>query len=99
MRIGLLVPDLRDPGGIAEEALLVARSLHRGLGADVRLISLAMSSADSSSLLLRRPRTWKRHPAGSYAHAEFAVEHFGAPAADIELARYCQRRPLLERVA
>ena len=99
MRLGLVVPDLRDPGGIVEEALLVARVLRRDLAADVRLISLAMSSADPSSLLLRRPRTWKSHPAGSYTHAEFTVEHFGAPAADIELARYRQRRPLLERVA
>jgi glycosyltransferase involved in cell wall biosynthesis len=99
VRIALVVPDLRDPGGIAEEALLVARSLRTELAADVRMISLATSSSDPSSVLLRRPRTWTRYAAGVYAHQEFAVEHFGAFAADIELARYRQRKRVLQHLS
>jgi glycosyltransferase involved in cell wall biosynthesis len=99
MRIGLVVPDLRDPGGIPAEARLVARSLRRELGADIRIVSMATSSSDASSRLLRRPGTWLRHPIGSYTHEEFTVEHVGATGADIELARYRQRRGLLDRVA
>ena len=99
MRVGVITPDLRDPGGIAEEALLVARSLRSELAADVRMISLATSSSDPSSVLLRRPRTWTRDAAGAYAHQEYAVEHFGAFAADIELARYRQRKRVLQRLS
>lgn len=99
MRIGLVVPDLRDPGGIPAEARLVARSLRRELDADVRLVSMATSSDDASSRLLRKPRTWTRSLAGSYAHDEFLVDHVGATAADIEIARYGGRRALLDRVA
>ncbi len=99
MRIGLIVPDLRDPGGIPAEARLVARSLRHELGADVRIVSLATSSSDGSSRLLRRPQTWSRHPVSSYAHEEFDVAHVGAVAADIEVARYRHRRALLDRVA
>jgi glycosyltransferase involved in cell wall biosynthesis len=99
VRIGLVVPDLRDPGGIPRDAVLVARALRQQLAADVHMISLATSSADHSSQLLRTPRTWRRYAADSYSHEEFAVDHFGAPAADIELARYCHRRRLLERLS
>ena len=99
MQIGVVVPDLRDPGGIAEEAVFVARSLRTELAAAVRIVSLATSSRDESSLLLRHPGTWTRHAAGSYRHQEFTVAHFGAFAADIELARYRRRRALLDGLA
>ena len=99
MQVGVLVPDLRHPGGITEEALFIARSLRRELGAVVRIVSVATSSDDSASRLLRRPRTWMRPLVGAYRHEEFSIEHVGAFAADIELARYCQRRALLERVS
>jgi len=99
MRIGLVVPDLRDPGGIPAEARLVARSLRRELQADARIVSMATASNDASSRLLRRPGTWSRNLLGSYTHEEFAVEHVGANAADIEVARYGARRALLDRLA
>jgi glycosyltransferase involved in cell wall biosynthesis len=99
MRIAVVTPDLREPGGIVHDALLVARSLRCDLGAEVRLISLATSSHDAASLVLHHPRTWKRHAPGTYTHEEIPVEHFGAVATDIEWARYAQRRLLLDRVS
>jgi glycosyltransferase involved in cell wall biosynthesis len=100
MQIGVVVPDLRHPGGITQEAVVIARSLRSELAADVRIVSLATSSSDDSSRLLRHPSTWTRRPAAaSYQHEEFTVDHVGAFAAEVELARYRPRRALLERIA
>jgi glycosyltransferase involved in cell wall biosynthesis len=99
VRIGITAPDLRDPGGVREKALFVARSLRDQLGASVTLLSLATSRSDSSSILLRQPRTWARSLVSRYTVDEFAVDHVGAVCAEIELARYARRRAILNLVA
>jgi glycosyltransferase involved in cell wall biosynthesis len=98
MQIGIVAPDLREGGGVTEKALFVARTLRDRLGADVRVVSLATSSGDACSRLLRRPRTWTRPLHGSYRFEEFTVTHCGAVAADIEVARYLPRAFVLERL-
>jgi D-inositol-3-phosphate glycosyltransferase len=94
MHVGIIVPDLREPGGVREKALFVARSLTRQLGASVQIVSLATSRNDASSVLLRRPRTWGRPLVSRYTVEEFTVDHVGAVAAEIEVARYAGRRAL-----
>ena len=98
MRVGVIAPDLREPGGVREKALFVARALRARLGASVQLVSLATSRADESSVLLRRPRTWRTPLRSRYDLDEFTVDHVGAVGAEIEVARYAGRRVLLELV-
>jgi glycosyltransferase involved in cell wall biosynthesis len=98
MRVGVVAPDLREPGGVREKALFVARSLTRQLGASVQIVSLATSRSDTSSVLLRQPRTWRRPLVSRYAVEEFTVDHVGAVGAEIEVARYARRRAILTLV-
>ena len=98
MRVGIVAPDLREPGGVREKALFVARSLKRQLGASVRLVSLATSRNDASSVVLRQPRTWRRPLVSRYEVDEFTVDHVGAVGAEIELTRYARRRRILTLV-
>lgn len=99
MRVGLVAPDLREPGGVREKALFVARALTRHLGVSVRMIALATSRRDASSLLLHDPRTWRGPLVSRYTVDEFAVDHVGAVGAEFEVARYAGRRALLNLVA
>ena len=98
MHVGIVAPDLREPGGVRENALFVARSLTRQLGASVQVVALATSRSDASSVLLRQPRTWRRPLVSRYTVEEFAVEHVGAVGAEIEVARYARRRAILKLV-
>jgi len=98
MRVAVVAPDLREPGGVREKALFVARSLSGQLGASVQVVSLATSRTDASSILLRSPRTWRRPLVSRYRVEEFTVDHVGAVGAEIEVARYGRRRALLKLV-
>lgn len=98
MHVGIVAPDLRAAGGVRENALFVARSLQRHLGASVQLVSLATSRSDSSSILLHRPHTWRRPLVERCAVEEFTVDHVGAIGAEIEPARYAGRRAILNLV-
>jgi glycosyltransferase involved in cell wall biosynthesis len=99
MRVGIVAPDLRDAGGVREMTLFVARCLRDQLGASVRMVSLATSRSDRASILLHQPHTWRRSLAARYTIDEFAVDHVGAVAAEIEVARYAGRRAMLNLVA
>ena len=98
MRVGIVAPDLRQPGGVREKTLFVARALSNGLGAAVRIVSLATSRGDTSSVLLHQPGTWRRPLVSRYAVEEFTVDHVGAVGAEIEVARYAGRRAILTLV-
>jgi glycosyltransferase involved in cell wall biosynthesis len=98
MRVGVVAPDLREPGGVREKTLFVARALRDQLGASVQLVSLATSRTDASSILLRSPRTWWRPLVSRYGVEEFTVDHVGAVGAEIEVARYARRRAILRLV-
>jgi glycosyltransferase involved in cell wall biosynthesis len=99
VRVSIVTPDLRDAGGVREVALFVARSLRDQLGASVRLLSLATSRSDRASVLLHQPHTWRRSLTSRYTIDEFAVDHVGAVAAEIEVVRYAGRRATLDLVA
>ena len=96
VHVGIVAPDLREPGGVREKALFVARALIGQLGASVQIVSLATSRIDASSVLLRQPRTWRRSLVSSYTVEEFTVDHVGAVGAEIEVARYARRRVILK---
>jgi len=98
MRVGIVAPDLREPGGVREKALFVARALTGQLGASVQVVSLATSRTDASSILLHRPRTWRRPLVSRYSVEEFTVDHVGAVGAEIEVARYARRRAILKLI-
>jgi len=98
MHVAVVAPDLRQPGGVREKTLFVARTLARQLGAAVRIVSLATSRVDAASILLHQPRTWRRPLIAHYSVDEFAVAHVGAVAAEIEVARYAARRAILNLV-
>lgn len=99
MRITIIAPDLREFGGVREQTLFVARSLRDQLGASVRVLSLATSRSDQSSIVLHQPRTWRRSLVSRYTVDELAVDHVGAVGAEIEIARYGKRRVILNLVA
>jgi len=99
MRVGVVAPDLREPGGVREKTLFVARALRDQLGASVRLLSLATSRGDDSSILIHRPSTWTRSLVTRYSAEEFSVDHVGAIGAEIEAARYGRRGAMLDLVA
>jgi glycosyltransferase involved in cell wall biosynthesis len=98
MRVGVVAPDLRDPGGVREKTLFVARALRSDLGASVQVVSLATSRTDASSVLLHKPGTWRRPLVSRYTIEEFTVDHVGAVGAEIEVARYARRRAILRLV-
>ena len=98
MRVGIVAPDLREPGGVREKALFVARALAGHLGASVQVVSLATSRTDASSILLHRPRTWRRALVSRYSVEEFTVDHVGAVGGEIEVARYARRQAILKLV-
>ena len=98
MRVGIVAPDLRQPGGVREKTLFVARTLAHQLGAVVRIVSLATARGDASSILLHQPRTWRRSLVSQYVVEEFTVDHVGAVGAEIEIARYARRDAILKLV-
>jgi glycosyltransferase involved in cell wall biosynthesis len=96
VHVGIVAPDLREPGGVREKTLFVARALRNRLGASVQIVSLATSRADASSRLLRQPRTWRRPLVSNYTVDEFPVDHVGAVGAEIEVRRYAGRLAILK---
>ena len=99
MHVAVVAPDLRATGGVREKTLFVARALRDQLGASVRVLSLATSRFDGSSILVHQPHTWRRSLVSGYSAEEFSVHHVGAIAAEIEAARYARRHALLTLVS
>lgn len=98
MRVAVVTPDLRFPGGVRELALFVGRALRDQLGASVQVVSLAVSRSDRSSIVLHQPWTWGRSLVSRYTVDEFTVDHVGAVGAEIEIARYRGRGAILRLV-
>jgi len=99
VHVAVVAPDLRETGGVREKTLFVVRALRDRLGASVRLLSLATSRRDPSSILVHQPHTWKRSLLSHYTVEEFSVDHVGAIGAEIEAARYAGRGAMLNLVA
>ncbi len=97
--VALVVPALADGGGVPTVAEFIVSAIERSARYEVKLISLAMSSDDASSIVLRDPRTWRavRVTEGVWNSRPFA--HVGALMSDFEFMRYRPRHCLTELVA
>lgn len=103
-RIALVVPHIVAHGGVVSVARFVLRTLREQGGHDVRVISLAMSSRDAASALIRRPSTWLTGPRAQDHDADGQAlmfegqpyTHVGARFGEIETRRYA-RRGVLDR--
>ncbi|HET6553595.1 MAG TPA: glycosyltransferase family 4 protein [Dyella sp.] len=93
--IGVVVPALAAGGGVPAVASFLCRSIESSGRFQLRVFSLATSSRDRDSVLMRSPRTWLRAPgssSGTWEGRKFT--HFGASLAELEFMRY-QPRPAL----
>lgn len=96
-RVGIVVPSLFDTGGVISVVTFLQRAIRGAPDFEMRLFSLATSSSDASSVLLRKPSTWPRGPrtvVGEFNGDPFV--HFGATLAEFEFRRY-SARPALHR--
>lgn len=100
-RLGLVVPSLEEGGGVpavARFVLAVAQKV--AVGCDVRLISLATSASDGSSVRLRSPRSWVEGVTVRTGEWQgLPMQHVGARWAELEFQRYRRRGALADVVA
>lgn len=97
--IAVVVPGLCEAGGVASVAEFVVGAIERSGRYRARLISLATSARDASSVLLRRPSTWAKGVRTAEDHWRGrAFTHVGAHLAEFEHRRYRPRAALSELV-
>jgi glycosyltransferase involved in cell wall biosynthesis len=93
--IGVVVPAFDDRGGVAAVADFILRAIARRPEFEARIVSLAMSASDPTSLLLHRPWTWRR---GVVTHARrengYDFVHVGARFGELEFQRVAPRPQL-----
>ena len=99
-RIGVIVPEITNTGGVASVAEFVIRAIREKSQYQYKIVSLAMAARDRASLLLTQPGTWAR---GAHAldgdFRGYPFRHVGAIASEIESRRYLPRRVLAREVA
>lgn len=93
-RIAVVVPALSDQGGVAAVADFIVSAIERSMLYEVKLISLATSSCDASSVLLRYPGTWGRVCTSDGVWNGRPFIHVGALLSDFEFMRYRHRSAL-----
>jgi len=99
-RIALVVPALAASAGVGSVASFLLKTIKRKPHYELKLISLAMSSADPCSVLLHRPATWIRGISvqeGIYQGEKFY--HVGALGGEIETQRLKPRAALSAIIA
>lgn len=97
--MAIVVPHLLEGGGVSSVARFLAGVLEEAQDFEPTLISLAMSSHDTSSLRLLEPSSWLRGVQTREARDEGRPYlHVGAVAAELEFARYLPRRALTQRL-
>lgn len=93
--VAVVVPALRESGGVATVGRFIHRVLDESDAYDPAFISVPLSSRDPASLRLLDPETWRR---GAVIEEEmwegYHVQHVGAVGAELEFQRYRPRRPL-----
>jgi D-inositol-3-phosphate glycosyltransferase len=98
--IGLIVPSIEHVGGVPAVARFVMNRLLYSGRYDLKLISLATSAQDESSVGISRPGSWWRGATSSNGTWEgLPFVHVGAVAGELEFQRYLRRRVLTEAVA
>ena len=97
-RVAIVVPVLAARGGLASVGLFLHRTLRESGRYEPHLISLAMSSTDSSSVRFLAPSSWSR---GVQINArrlgDLDYRHVGSAGAELEPLRY-RPRPALTRL-
>jgi glycosyltransferase involved in cell wall biosynthesis len=94
-RIALLVPGLSYGGGVPAVARFLYRVLQRSDRYLVKVISLATSAHDLSSVRLLSPRTWVNGVRWSHEQwQDISCRHVGAVFSELEFQRYRARRTL-----
>lgn len=94
-RVAIVVPGLRDGGGVPAVAIFLHQAVQRGGRYQADLISTAVYSRDEASVRLLSPRSWWRGPQESVGSVQgIPFRHIGACLAEIEVARYMPRQRL-----
>lgn len=96
-RVALVVPALIEDGGVPTVAEFVTCVLEESNRFKVRLISLAVSSADNASIQILSPKSWVRGVRvrrGTWKGRPYT--HVGSRLSELEFMRYVPRRALTE---
>ena len=94
-KIALVVPGLKQGGGVPTVASFYLNFFRNELNCDVKVISLSMSSFDADSKRLLKPTTWFTKPTVSkFKWLSNDVFHVGSNFAEIEFFRYTSRNVL-----
>jgi D-inositol-3-phosphate glycosyltransferase len=94
------VPALEIGGGVPAVAGFMKNAVLHSRHYDLKLISLATSAWDDTSLGLSRPRSWRRGITTKRGHWQgIPFVHVGAAFVELEFQRYRPRRVLAEAVA
>lgn len=99
-KIGVIVPEITNTGGVASVAEFVIRTIRERSNYQLKVVSLAMAARDQASLLLSDPRTWAR--GATVLDGDFrgmAFRHVGAVVPEVESRRYLPRTVLAREVA
>ena len=96
-RVAIVVPSLVEGGGVPAVARFLYRVLQESDGYEPFLVSLAMSSRDTSSLRALNLQSWfdgVRARRGTWEGRPYV--HIGARVSEVEFMRYAPRRILTE---
>ncbi len=94
-RIAIVAPYLTGGGGIVTVTRFLQRTLAQSGRWEAEVFSLAYSSRDPASVLLRSPATWTRGVRSEPIDWDGGTaRHFGAFLAELEFQRYRPRRTL-----
>jgi len=100
MKVGLLVPDVRVPGGIRKHAIFVLSVLESLPGFEVEVLSVAMSSHDRTSIRLLSPSSWRNGVRSEAASlGQKSCHHVGAVFPELETQRFRPRHLITEFVS
>lgn len=93
--VGVVVPAIQNGGGLASLAGFLCRAMARSGRYRARVVSVATSAADDSSVRLASPRTWLKGCRLEYGEwDDLPYVHVGAYLSEVEACRYWPRRRL-----
>jgi len=96
-KIAIVVPSFEDIGGVGTVAEFILRAIARRPNLEAMVVSLATSSRDPCSVLLRNPATWRRGIRTRQGHSHHAAfTHVGAVLGEIEICRLSPRGRLAD---
>lgn len=94
-RIALVVPSLAEGGGVPAVARFIKDAVQRSGDFELKLVSLATSARDMTSLRLTAPGSWLRGEGTRQGEWEgLSFFHVGAEGVELEFQRFQARREL-----